>query len=99
MDLASIINQPGAVIVDVREPYEFKSGHARNAVNIPLGILPLRLQELPQTGAPVVVYCRSGARSAQARMLLLSRGFKEVYNGGGLEDMLYYQAQAAQKAA
>ncbi|MCB0531560.1 MAG: rhodanese-like domain-containing protein [Lewinellaceae bacterium] len=95
MDLASIINQPGAVIVDVREPYEFKSGHARNAINIPLGVLPLRMQELKQTGAPIVVYCRSGARSAQARMLLLSRGFKEVYNGGGLDDMTYYQAKKA----
>ncbi len=99
MDLASIINQPGAVIVDVREPYEFKSGHARNAVNIPLGVLPVRLHELQQKGAPIVVYCRSGARSAQARMLLLSRGFQEVYNGGGLEDMLYYQAQFGKKAA
>ena len=63
----------GALLLDVRTPHEFASGHLPGAVNLPVQELPFRLKELP-AGKKVVVYCRSGARSAVARKLLQSEG-------------------------
>lgn len=93
MDLKNIVNQPGVTIVDVRETYEFAMGHARGAINIPLSTLMNRIPEFRKMKTPIVVYCRSGSRSGQARQLLLAKGIKEVYNGGGLSDMEYYQGK------
>jgi len=55
----------GAVVVDVREPYEWDAGHIEGARLIPLGELPNRLNELPRD-ADVVFYCQTGGRSARA---------------------------------
>ena len=52
-------------VVDVREPYEWDAGHIDGARHIPLGELPNRLDEVPRD-ADIVVYCRSGGRSARA---------------------------------
>jgi len=98
MDLISIVNNPNATIVDVRETYEFQYGHAANAINIPLSGLVARMDEFRKMSAPIVLYCQSGNRSGQARQFLLANGIKEVYNGGGLGDMAYFQA-AKSKAA
>ncbi|MDG1482538.1 MAG: rhodanese-like domain-containing protein [Myxococcota bacterium] len=64
----------GAVLVDVRSPAEFASGHLDGARNIPLGALRSRLDEL-SADAEVVVYCASGMRSASAAKRLRSAGF------------------------
>ncbi len=77
----------GARIVDVRTPAEFRDGTYPGAINIPLALLPLRLQELEPKDKPVVLFCASGARSAQGARLLKQAGFTDVINGGGLEDM------------
>ena len=71
-------------LVDVREPREFNDelGHVDGAKLIPLGELTQRLVEL-EKGAPTVVYCRSGARSARATMMLLQSGFPRVANLSG----------------
>lgn len=98
MDLINIVNHPNATIVDVREAYEFQYGHAANAINIPLSSLANRLDEFRSMSAPIVLYCVSGNRSGQARQFLMANGFQEVYNGGGLGDMAYYQS-AKSKAA
>ncbi|SCD21201.1 Rhodanese Homology Domain [Proteiniphilum saccharofermentans] len=71
----------GAMLLDVREVEEYKSGHARGSVNIPLFLLPTEMGRLDRN-TPIVVVCLSGARSAQAVGLLKSQGF-EAYNGGG----------------
>lgn len=73
--------QNGALLLDVREVEEYKSGHARGSVNIPLFLLPTEMGRLDKD-RPIVVVCLSGARSAQAVNLLKSQGF-EAYNGGG----------------
>jgi molybdopterin/thiamine biosynthesis adenylyltransferase/rhodanese-related sulfurtransferase len=65
---------PGAVVVDVREPYEWQAGHIDRARHIPLGELANRLDELPR-GAEIVLYCESGARSARALDVLRQAGF------------------------
>jgi len=76
----------GAKVVDVRSRGEFQGGAYPGAVNIPVQELEQRLGELPRDRA-IVVYCASGMRSASAERLLRSRGFAEVYNGGGLAQM------------
>lgn len=70
------------VLIDVRTPSEFSSGHIANSINIPVEQLQSRIAEVPQ-GMPVVVYCRSGNRSADAARILDAGGFAEVYDLGG----------------
>jgi phage shock protein E len=77
----------GARIVDVRSPGEFADGAYQGAVNIPLGILGAKLDELGPKDGAIVLYCASGARSAQAARLLKQEGFTNAVNAGGLEDM------------
>lgn len=77
----------GATIIDVRSPDEYDEGHYKNARNIPVDSLPNRLDEIGAKDAPVVVYCASGGRSAVAAMILKSRGFTDVTNAGGIDEM------------
>ena len=72
----------GAALVDVRSPAEFAGGHIDGAVNIPVGEIGQRLAEVPD--GPVVVYCRSGARSARAASTLVQGGREAVYDLGGM---------------
>jgi rhodanese-related sulfurtransferase len=79
-----LINHKDAVVVDVREQDEFKSGHLLNAKHIPLGKLSDRVGELERyRDKPIVVVCRSGNRSATACALLSRQGFAQVYNLAG----------------
>ncbi len=66
-------------LIDVREPGEVALGTIPGAVNIPVGELPNRLGEL-DPGRPVVLLCRSGARSGQAADYLSANGFADVTN-------------------
>ena len=80
------------VLLDVRTPEEFAAGHIPGAVNIPHDQLPNRLAEL--AGAKdkeVVVYCRSGRRSAIAQEALTKEGFESVKHLDG--DMLKWEAE------
>ena len=72
----------GAQIIDVRTPGEFKAGHIRGAVNIPLQTISSQLGRIKK-GKPVITCCASGMRSASAKSILKSCGFEEVHNGGG----------------
>jgi phage shock protein E len=76
----------GALIVDVRTPGEFKTGHVEGAVNIPFGAVRANLQRLQSHKGPIVAYCRSGQRSSMAVAEMKSLGL-EAYNGGGLGDV------------
>ena len=73
-----------AVIVDVREPNEWAAGHAPNAIHIPLGELPSRLDELPDTDDTVAIVCRSGGRSSRAVAWLTQQGFDVANVEGGM---------------
>ncbi|MCS6818911.1 MAG: rhodanese-like domain-containing protein [Chitinophagales bacterium] len=68
-------------LVDVRTPEEFSEGSAPGAVNIPLHEIPNRLNEF-KGKKHIVVFCRSGNRSAQAQRILKENGFNNVINGG-----------------
>jgi rhodanese-related sulfurtransferase len=72
----------GARILDVRTPEEFASGHVAGATNIPVQVLVSRIKELDPKDKPIVLYCRSGARSAQAALLLRGAGFVDVVDVG-----------------
>jgi rhodanese-related sulfurtransferase len=71
------------VLVDVRTPEEFASGHVPGAINISLQSLPQRMQELPKD-QPIVLYCRSGNRSHTATQLLARAGYTNLYDLGGI---------------
>lgn len=79
--------QPGeidyrkALLVDVRTPEEFAEGTAKGAINIPLQEIQMRINEF-KTDKPIVVFCRSGARSARAQQILRQNGITNVINGG-----------------
>jgi len=84
------------VVVDVREPSEYCDavGHILGALNYPLnsGVLQARYEELP-IDRPILVVCRSGARSNQAANFLDSVGFPEVYDmTGGMTSWLWETA-------
>lgn len=73
--------QQGAIIVDVRTPAEYRTGHIAGAQNIPLDNIKSSVNDLKKKGKPVITVCRSGARSGMAKSILQAAGI-EVYNGG-----------------
>jgi len=77
----------GARVVDVRTPAEFKDGSYPGAINIPVSLLPVRMNELEPKDKPIVLFCASGARSGQGARLLKQAGFTDVINAGGLDNM------------
>ena len=81
LEATQLINHRDAVILDVREDKEFVTGHLPNAKHIPLGQLAARLKDVEKfKKKPIIVNCRSGARSATACGILRKNGFEEVYN-------------------
>lgn len=82
---ADELRRNGAVIVDVREPWEFEQGHIEGALHIPLQSLPERAGEVP-TDKPVVINCHHGGRSMRAVQFLRSQGHNHIANlQGGLD--------------
>ncbi|SJZ92027.1 Rhodanese-related sulfurtransferase [Porphyromonas circumdentaria] len=81
--LAEAIRE-GAFLVDVRTPGEFASGSVKGAVNIPLDRIESRLGEFKEKKT-IIVFCRSGGRSSQAKSILERNGFTNVLNGGTWE--------------
>jgi adenylyltransferase/sulfurtransferase len=66
-------------LIDVREPHELAISHIDGAQNMPLGMLAAHLGEL-DSAQEIVLFCKSGTRSARALELLLSTGFRKVKN-------------------
>src|SRR5690606_15945602 len=71
----------GAHIVDVRTPAALASGSIKGAVNTPLDKIQKQLAKFKDK-KNIVVFCRSGARSSQAKSILNQNGFRNVVNGG-----------------
>ena len=88
-NLSELISR-GALVIDVRTPAEYASGHLKQAVNIPLGNLHARLGKL-RKDRPIITCCASGMRSSSARSILKSNGFGEVYNGGSWHSLRKYE--------
>ena len=89
MTTTEAINNPNVSLVHVREPFELDTdGFVPNAINIPLGEVPTRVEEFKSFSKPVVIFCRSGNRSGQAAQYLQAQGLDELFNGGGYNDVL-----------
>ncbi len=73
------------LLIDVRTPEEFASGHIAGAINISVETIANRLNEIPQ-GQTLVLYCRSGNRSAQAAQILAEAGYTDIHDLGGIND-------------
>ncbi len=87
-DLTEIIND-GAYLVDVRSPREFSQNHVKGSVNIPLDTIPSQLAKF-KNKKHIIVFCRSGNRSSQAKSYLEQNGFANVVNGGTVEIVNQY---------
>lgn len=83
-DAAALLERGEALLLDVREPDEWRAGHAPGATHIPLGELGQRFTELPRD-RPIVAVCRSGNRSALATRSLRQAGLQVDNLDGGMK--------------
>lgn len=83
-NLQDILQSESKTFLDVRTHSEYNQHHIENAVHIPLNEIPNRLDEIKTLSKPIVVYCLSGGRSANATNYLKQNNVEEVYNGGGI---------------
>lgn len=83
--LNSIIkSNKNVLILDVRTPGEFKSGHIPKAKNIPVNELSSKINTLSShKDEEVIIYCASGMRSSNASNILSKNGFNKIYNLSG----------------
>lgn len=95
--LAVALADPSCLLVDVREPDEFQQGHVAGAVNLPRGVLEMKIHQLPSVAHfcepaaalaelsqhPIYLLCRSGARSVLAADSLQQMGFSQVKSVAG----------------
>ena len=76
----------GALLLDVRSPGEFASGHIKGAKNIAVQGLSKRLGELDDKSQMIVVYCRSGHRSGSASNILRKNGYENIHDLGAMSN-------------
>lgn len=86
--MKDIINAQGTWLVDVRTPGEVAEQSVSGAENIPLNTIPENLDRFRQAEGPIVLFCRSGARSENAKQWLRQQGLEDVHNAGGIGDVL-----------
>jgi rhodanese-related sulfurtransferase len=80
-EAAQLINNEHPLILDVRTPGEYNSGHLQNAVLIPVQELQGRLKELAAyKDREILIYCATGSRSTAASKILIDNGFKQIAN-------------------
>jgi len=79
LSLQALMNDSNVMLVDVRTDEEAARGIIHGAIHIPLHLIPLRTQEL-EGEIPLVFYCHSGVRSAQASSFMASQGRVNVFN-------------------
>ncbi|WP_313339684.1 rhodanese-like domain-containing protein [Sedimentibacter sp.] len=86
----AIIDSEDVIILDVRTQEEYNSGHIENAVLLPVTEIANRAEEvLVDKNAKILIYCRSGNRSATAAKDLIKLGYTNVYDFGGINDWPY----------
>ena len=90
--MIEMIREKKGTLVDVRTREEFMGGHVAGSFNIPIQELTTRLDELKVMKQPLILYCASGGRSAQAAQYLKQLGY-ECLNGGSWMDVNFIQNQ------
>lgn len=76
----------GSLLVDVREPDEYRQGHIAGSVNIPRGMLEFKISNessLQNTTRPVILYCKTSGRAALSAVTMQSMGFQDVVSLAG----------------
>ena len=84
-DLEEIASR-GAILIDVRNPNEFSAGNVPGTINIPLGEISSKVDQIRSYNKPIITCCVSGTRSGMAKSLLKAKGI-EAYNGGRWQNM------------
>ena len=82
---ARMEKNPHAIVLDVRTEAEYRSGHVKGAVLLPLDRLEAEAESvLPDKNAEILIYCRSGRRSAEAGEIMSALGYKNIADFGGI---------------
>ena len=84
-EVAALAEDPDVQLVDVRQPHEHEAGHIAGSTHIELTQLAQGVQTL-DPAKPVILYCRSGGRSAMATEALATAGFEAHNMTGGMLD-------------
>lgn len=80
-------DNPHSIILDVRTLEEFNEGHIPNAISLPVDeIENAIIHMIPDRGEIILVYCRTGIRSANAAVILVEMGYHNVFDFGGIVD-------------
>ena len=82
--VADYHNTPGAILLDVRTPQEYREGHIPGSKNVPLQTIDKVASIAENKDTALFVYCYSGARSRQATAMLQHMGYTNVQNIGGI---------------
>lgn len=80
------LTAPATLIIDVREPDEYRLGHLPSAINIPRGLLEFKLSSEPalqDVARPLIVYCKTSGRAALSVVAMQSMGFRNVVSLAG----------------
>lgn len=87
IEAKKIMDSESCTILDVRTEEEFEQAHIYDAVLIPLDLLKNTVEKvIPNKDEKILVYCRSGKRSIDASIILVSLGYKNVLEFGGIID-------------
>jgi phage shock protein E len=81
----------GAVVIDVRTPHEYDSGHPIDAINIPFDRIAANIERIRKMKRPIIFCCDGGSRSGSSTRLVKARGLKEIYHGGNWENVIRIQ--------
>lgn len=78
-----------AVVIDVRTAEEFATGHIAGAINLPYEQIGKTIQTVKglKKDSPILLYCRSGRRSAIARNTLTQQGYRQILDGGSMDTL------------
>ena len=88
VDLSEVIARK-PFLVDVRTSGEFAQGHPKGSVNIPLDKIGASMDKFKGKN-DIIVFCRSGNRSSQAKSILESKGINNIIDGGTWENVAQY---------
>lgn len=78
------------ILLDVRTPEEYEENHIPNSISLPLNLIKQNIAALaPDKDTEIIIYCQSGARSSAACSQLMSMGYTNVCNMGGIQSWRY----------
>lgn len=95
--IADYITSGQCSLIDVRTTGEFQSAHLPGAMHIPLDEVRVKFEVIAALLRPIILYCHSGHRSGIAADYLQQQGVEEVYNGGGIFQLMHLTQPRSKK--